>query len=68
MRRRNWWLVSFGWFLISIVAPAIFIIMFPLSLNSGDPAALIEMGKQVAIVVGALGLVMLVVGLVGRKG
>ncbi len=66
MRAKNWRLVIVGAVLI-LAAPAFFFFMLTMAPKSNDPAALMQTGGRVAGVVGGLGLVMLVVGLIGRK-
>jgi hypothetical protein len=66
MRRRNWRIVIVGTVLI-LAAPAFFAGMLGVAPGSNDPVALMQTVGQVAGVVGCLGLVLVVVGLVGKK-
>jgi hypothetical protein len=66
MRHRNWRLVMVGIVMIAGAA-AFFVGMQATAPRSTDPVALMEIVGQVSGVVGALGLVMLAFGLVGRK-
>jgi hypothetical protein len=65
MRRKNWRVVVVGFVLI-VIAPAFFVGMLGVAPRSNDPVALMQTVGQVAGVVGRLGLVMLIVGLVGK--
>ena len=66
MRRKNWRLVIVGAVLV-LAAPAFSFFFLGLASKSNDPAALMQTVGQVAGVVGAIGLVMLVFGLIGRR-
>jgi hypothetical protein len=66
MRRKNWRIVVVGIVLI-LAAPAFFAGMLGAAPGSNDPVALMQTVGQVAGVVGCLGLVLVVVGLVGKK-
>jgi hypothetical protein len=66
MRHRNWRLVIVGIVMV-LTAGAFFFGMETTAPRSNNPAALMQTVGQVAGVVGALGLVMLAYGLVGRK-
>ena len=66
MRRRNWRFVVVG-VVMMLAAVAFFIGMRTMVPRSNDPVALMTTVGQVAGVVSALGLVMLVLGLIGRK-
>jgi hypothetical protein len=66
MRRKNWRLVIVGIVLI-LAAPAFFFFFLGMAPKSNDPAALMQTVGQVAGVVGAIGLFILVVGLIGKK-
>jgi hypothetical protein len=66
MRHRNWRLVIVGIVMI-LAAGAFFFGMETTAPRSNNPVALMQTVGQVAGVVGALGLVMLAYGLVGRK-
>jgi predicted permease len=66
MRHRNWRLVMVGMVMLAAAA-AFFLGMQTTAPKSTDPVALMRIVGQVSGVVGALGLVMLGYGLVGRK-
>ena len=66
VRHKNWRLVIVG--AVMIVAAILFFVgMKTTAPSSNDPIALMQTVGQVAGVVGAIGLVMLMFGLVGRK-
>lgn len=66
MRRRNWRVIIVGIVLI-ILAAAFFLFMGTLVPRSNDPVALMRTVGQVSGVVFGLSLVMIVVGLIGRR-
>jgi hypothetical protein len=66
MRRRNWRIVVVGIVLI-LAAPIFFAGMLRAAPGSNDAVALMQTVGQVAGVVGCLGLVLVVVGLLGKK-
>lgn len=66
MRRRNWRIVIVGLVLIGI-ALAFFLFMLSLASKSNDPAALMQIVGTVAGIVGGLSLVMIVIGLIGKR-
>ena len=66
MRRKNLRLVIVGAVLI-VAAVGFFLGMGTIAPKSNNPAGLMETVGQVSGVVGALGLVMMAFGLVGRK-
>jgi predicted permease len=66
MRQRNWRLVIVGVVLV-LAVPAFFFYFLGKAPKSNDPAALMQTVGQVAGVVGAIGLVMLIFGLIGKK-
>jgi uncharacterized protein (TIGR03382 family) len=66
MRRKNWRVASVGLILI-LAAVAFFVGMQGAAPRSNDPAALMQTVGQVSGGVGALGLVMLGFGLIGRR-
>ena len=66
MRQKNMRLVIVG-VVLMVAAPAFFFFFLNMASKSNDPAALMQTVGQVAGVVGAIGLVMLVFGLVGKK-
>jgi hypothetical protein len=66
MRQTNWRLVIVGAALI-VLAAGFFLYMMGLAPKSNDPRALMQTVGEVSGVVGGLSLVMIVVGLIGRK-
>src|SRR5262245_47555569 len=66
MRHRNWRLIMVGMIMMAMAA-AFFIGMQTAAPKSTDPLALMQIVGQVSGVVGALGLVLLGYGLVGRR-
>jgi hypothetical protein len=66
MRQKNWRVVIVGSVLVAAAA-AFFFYMQGLAPKSTDPAALMRTVGQVAGAVGALGLVMLAYGWIGKK-
>jgi len=66
MRRTNWRMAAVGIVLV-LAAPVFFISMLGAAPRSNDPVALMQTVGQVAGVVGCLGLVMAIIGLVGKK-
>jgi len=66
MRRRNWRVVIAGAFLI-VLAAGFSAFMLTMAPKSNDPAAMMETVGQVSGVAGAIGLVMIVFGLIGKR-
>jgi hypothetical protein len=66
MRQTNWRLVVVGVVLI-ILATGFFLYMMGMAPSSNDPKALMQTVGQVSGVVGGLSLVMVIVGLIGKK-
>ena len=66
MRQKNWRLVIVGGVLI-VLAAGFFLFMMGIAPRSNDPAALMTTVGQVAGAVGGLSLVMIVIGLIGKK-
>jgi type VI protein secretion system component VasF len=66
MRRKNWRLVIVGGALIAL-ALAFFFFMLSIASKSNDPVALMQTVGQVSGAVGGLSLVMIIVGLIGKK-
>jgi type VI protein secretion system component VasF len=66
MRRKNWRLVIVGGALIAI-ALAFFFFMLSIASKSNDPVALMQTVGEVSGAVGGLSLVMIIVGLIGKK-
>ena len=66
MRRKNWRIVIVGFVLI-IIAVAFYFFMLSVASKSNDPAALMQTVGQVAGAIGGLSLVMIIIGLFGKK-
>ena len=66
MRKRIWRVVTVGSVLI-ILAVGFFLFMLSTAPKSTDPVALMRTVGTVSGVVGGLGLVMIVIGLIGKK-
>jgi uncharacterized membrane protein len=67
MRRRNLRVVIVGAVLM-VLATGFFLVMAAISLKSNDPAALMDTVGQVSGVLVGLGFVMIVFGMIGKKG
>ena len=66
MRRKNWRIVIVG-FVLVIIAIAFYFLMLSMASRSNDPAAMMQTVGTVAGVVGGLSLVMIIIGLIGKK-
>ena len=66
MRRKNWRLIIVGFVLIAI-AIGFYFFMLTIASTSTDPAALMQTVGTVSGVVAGLSLVMIIIGLIGRK-
>jgi hypothetical protein len=66
MRQKNWRVVIVGVVLL-IAAAGFFLFMLGVAPKSNDPAALMQTVGEVSGAVGAISLVMIVVGLIGKK-
>ena len=66
MRQRNWRLVGVGVVLI-VAAVGFYFFMISMAARSNDPVALMRTVVEVAGVVSGLSLVMIIVGLIGKK-
>ena len=66
MRQKNWRLVIVGAALL-VAAAGFFSFMLTMMLKSSNPAALMQTVGQVSGVVGGIAVVMLVIGLIGKK-
>lgn len=66
MRRKNWRIVIVGFVLI-IMALAFYFYMLSIASKSNDPAALMQTVGTVAGVVGGISLVMIIIGLIGKR-
>ena len=66
MRRKNWRIVIVGFVLI-VIAVAFYFFMLSIQSKSNDPKALMQTVGEVAGAVGGLSIVMIIVGLIGKK-
>ena len=66
MRQKNWRLVIVAGVLI-VLAVGFFLFMMGIAPRSNDPAELMTTVGQVSGAVGGLSLVMIVIGLIGKK-
>ena len=66
MRRKNWRIVIVGLVLI-VIALVFFFVMMTVASKSNDPVALTQTVGTVAGVVGGISLVMIIIGLIGKK-
>ena len=66
MRRKNWRIVIVGLVLI-VIALAFFLFMMSLASKSNDPVALMQTVGTVAGAVGGISLVMIIIGMVGKR-
>ena len=67
MRRRNLRVVSVG-FVLGLLAVGFFLYMRSIATKSNDPVALMQTVGTVSGVVCGIAIVMIVVGLIGKKG
>ena len=66
MRRRNWRIVIAGLFLIVIALLFVFF-MLSVASKSNDPVALMQTVGTVVGAVGGISLVMIIIGLIGKR-
>ena len=66
MRQRNWRIVIVGFVLI-VIALAFYFYMLSIASKPNDPAALMQTVGTVTGAVGGLSIVMIVIGLIGKK-
>jgi hypothetical protein len=66
MRRKNWRIVIVGLVLI-VIALVFFFFMLSVASKSNDPVALMQTVGAVAGVVGGISLVMIIIGLIGKR-
>ena len=66
MRRKNWRIVVAGIVLI-VLALGFFFYMSSVASKSNDPVALMQTVGRVAGAVGGISLVMIIIGLIGRR-
>ncbi len=66
MRRKNWRIVIAGLVLV-IIALAFFFYMLSIASKSTDPAALMQTVGTVVGAIGGISLVMIIIGLIGKR-
>jgi hypothetical protein len=66
MRRKNWRIVIAGFVLI-VIALVFFFFMLSVASKSNDPVALMQTVGTVAGAVGGISLVMIIIGLIGKR-
>lgn len=66
MRRKNWRIVVVGFVLI-VIALAFYVFMLSIAPKSNDPVALMQTVGAVAGVIGGLSVVMIIIGLIGKR-
>jgi multidrug resistance efflux pump len=66
MRRRNWRIIMVGFVLI-VLALGFYFFMLSIASQSTDPAALMQTVGTVAGTVSGISLVMIIIGLIGKK-
>ena len=66
MRHKNWRIVIVGSVLI-VAAVVFYLFMLSMAPRSNDPAAMMQTVGEVAGVVAGLSIVMIIVGLIGKK-
>jgi len=67
MRRKNWRIVIVGFVLI-VIALGFYFFMLTIASKSNDPVALMQTVGTVSGAIGGLSLVMIIIGLIGKKG
>jgi hypothetical protein len=66
MRRRNWRIIIVA-FVLTVLALAFYFFMLSIAPSSNDPAALMQTVGTVAGAVIGISLVMIILGLIGKK-
>ena len=66
MRRKNWRIVIAGLVLV-VIALVFFFFMMSVASKSNDPRALMQTVGTVTGVVGGISLVMIIIGLIGKR-
>ena len=66
MRQKNWRIIIVG-FVLVVLALVFFLLMQSVASRSTDPVALMQTVGTVAGVVGGISLVMIIVGLIGKR-
>jgi len=66
MRRKNWRVVIAG-FVLTVIALGFYFFMLSIAPNSTEPVALMQIVGMVAGVGGGISLIMIIIGLIGKK-
>jgi len=66
MRRKNWRVVIVG-FVLTVIALGFYFFMLSIAANSTDPVALMQTVGTVTGAVVGISLVMIIIGLIGKK-
>jgi hypothetical protein len=66
MRRRNWRIITAGLVLI-VIALVFFFFMLSIASKSTDPVALMQTVGTVVGAVGGISLVLIIIGLIGKR-
>lgn len=66
MRRKNWRIIIVGLVLI-LISSVFFLLMLSFASKSNDPVALMQTVGTVAGTVGGISLVMIIIGMIGKK-
>ena len=66
MRRKNWRVVVVG-FVLAVIALGFYFFMLSIAPNSTDPVALMQTVGTVTGVVVGISLIMIIIGLIGKK-
>ena len=66
MRRKNWRIIIVGLVLI-LISSVFFLLMLSFASKSNDPVALMQTVGTVAGAVGGISLVMIIIGMIGKK-
>jgi magnesium-transporting ATPase (P-type) len=66
MRQKNWRMVIVG-FVLTVIALGFYFFMLSIASNSNDPVALMQTVGTVTGAVVGISLVMIIIGLIGKK-
>jgi len=66
MRQKNWRMVITG-FVLTVIALGFYLFMLSIASTSTDPVVLMQTVGTVTGVVGGISLVMIIIGLIGKK-
>ena len=66
MRRKNWRIIIVGLVLI-LISSVFFLLMLSFASKSNDPVALMQTVGTVAGAVGGISLVMIIIGMIGKR-